>query len=429
MFTLSPQHERSNALCLYQDIFWMGAAFVLDWYFLQVYAIRLGATALDLGLLTSLRAFFMVIGSTLSNRWRARYRNPVAALAIPTLAYRVLLLLVPALIVYLPPAGRVNGLIVTVILSALPTGIAQGVFLGMMRYALTESGLARVVARRSILMNITVLIWALAFGQFFEHSAFPGNYQVGFVIAFGASVFSLWNVLRVKTPDSVVASVLDTPHPQPLSPQGGQGHKSLNVWKNAAFVRFSVIVVAVNLSVFMAAPLVQLHLVRGLGADDGWISFFGMFEMVAGAIPMLRIDWLTRRFGNARLTVIAAFFTALHTLILALTPILAPYLLAVLLYGAGWWVVNVVLYNWLVDIVPHEHFAPYAAAFQILINASLFVGPLIGTLLIENWMSIPMALLVITACRFGASLLAWLLVRGKLPKSDKPVIEAQETLS
>src|SRR5579859_5375117 len=162
---MNPQVERNNAHHLYQDIFWMGAAFALDWYFLQVYAIRLGATALDLGLLTSLRALFMVIGAALGNRWLALYRNPVTALTIPVWISRVLLLFVPALVVYLPPNSQVKALVIVVVLSSVPTGILQGVFLGMMRKAVNESSLAQVVMRRSILMNATVLCWSLVLGQ------------------------------------------------------------------------------------------------------------------------------------------------------------------------------------------------------------------------------------------------------------------------
>ena len=53
-------------------------------------------------------------------------------------------------------------------------------------------------------------------------------------------------------------------------------------------------------------------------------------------------------------------------------------------FGAGWFVVNVLLYNRLVEIVPHERMGQFAATYQVLINFSLFLGPLIGTFLIEN---------------------------------------------
>src|SRR5215468_8360885 len=157
--------QRANVRHLYGDIFWMSAAFAMEWYFLSVFAIRLGATPLHIGLISSLRALMMVVGSTLANRWRSRYRNPVKALDIPIVAYRVLLYFAVAAVPFLPADWRVNALVAVVVLSAIPTGIAQGIFLGMMRYAVDERDLARVVARRSTLMNATILGWVLVLGQ------------------------------------------------------------------------------------------------------------------------------------------------------------------------------------------------------------------------------------------------------------------------
>src|SRR6266480_1010317 len=91
--SVEPRLERKNIRHLYLDLFWMCVPFALEWYFLQVYAIRMGATAVHLGLLTSFRALMMVVGSILANRWRHRYANSVKALTPPILSYRTILYL------------------------------------------------------------------------------------------------------------------------------------------------------------------------------------------------------------------------------------------------------------------------------------------------------------------------------------------------
>ena len=53
------------------------------------------------------------------------------------------------------------------------------------------------------------------------------------------------------------------------------------------------------------------------------------------------------------------------------------------MFGSGWFSVNVLLYGRLVELFSQEDIGAYAAAFQLLVNGSLFLGPLIGTLLIE----------------------------------------------
>ncbi len=407
MQLLTPAIQRNNIRYLYGDIFWMSAAFAVEWYFLGIFAIRLGATPLQIGLITSLRALMMVIGSTLATRWRARFRNHIAALDIPTVAYRVLLYFAVASVAFLPDDWRVNAMVVVVVLSAIPTGIAQGVFLGMMRYAVDERDLARVVARRSILMNATVLIWVLILGQFLERVTFPLNYQIGFFMAFLASMLSWWDIHRIKVPDVVITFTSES------------SATRVNVWKYAPFTRFALMIFMINFSVFMAAPIVPLQLVRGLNASDGWISIFGIFEMAAGVLATLRIEWLIRRFGIGRLITITTFATVMHPFILGLTTNYALYIIGVVIWGTGWFTVNVLLFNRLVEIVPNDDFSHYAAAYQLLINVAAFTGPLVGTFLIENGISLVTTLLIIAGLRCFASILTWIM----RPKLTSPTVQ------
>lgn len=187
---LSPEIEKANRSHLIQDIFWMGVPFALEWYFLGVFALRMGATAAQLGALVSIRALMLVIGSGLSGPWQRRFDNLISALSLPQFLYRAGLYLGVALVPFLPEHMRINALIGVVALAALPTGIAQGCFLGMMRSAVSERQLANLMSRRSLLMHAAILVCVMAFGQLLERVAFPINYQISFGIAFGASLLS-----------------------------------------------------------------------------------------------------------------------------------------------------------------------------------------------------------------------------------------------
>ena len=180
---LNPTTERANIRFLYADMLTIGLAFAMEWYYLQVYAIHLGATALQLGVLNSGRALLLVVGSALSNRWQRQYVNAIRALRVPSLAYKILLYLAIAFVPLLPD-HQVDALVALVVISAIPTGIAQGVFLGMMPFAVNKENLARIVSQRGVLMNATVLACVFLLGQFLERLPRPANYQAGFVLAF-----------------------------------------------------------------------------------------------------------------------------------------------------------------------------------------------------------------------------------------------------
>jgi hypothetical protein len=405
--------ERANTRYLYLDIFWMGIAFAMEWYFLQVYAIRLDATPAHLGTLTSLRALMQVVGSSLSNWWLCRYDNPVRALRAPALVYRLILYLAIALAAFLPPGqagmpGRVDAVVALAVISAIPTGLSQGVFLVMYRRALSERQLTKVVAHRVVLMNATILVSVIGFGQLLEHLPFPANYQIGFGLAFLASFLSWWSVQQVKLPETL----------QPETQQAAA--PAASVWKHAGYARFIVVVVAVIVAVFIAAPLGQLHLVRNLNASDTWISVFGLFETGAGTLILLRLDRLIARFGTGRLITIMTFATLLQPLILGMITTLPPYIIGQITFGAGWAGLNVLLFNRLIEVAPREGFSQYATVFQITINASIFAGPLIGTFMIEHDLTLPTALFVVAAARFGAGMLTWAVPRQKAVLPAEP---------
>jgi predicted MFS family arabinose efflux permease len=396
--TLSPEIEKANRRYLLLDIFWMGVAFALEWYFLNVFAIRMGATAAQLGALASIRALMLVVGSWLANRWARRFDNLIIALRLPTLFHRAGMYFGVALVPFLPEHMRVNALIGIVALSGIPTGIAQGCFLGMMRSAVSEQQLANLMSRRSIVMHIAVLVCVILFGQFLERVPFPTNYQISFVIAFFATLLSWWSVQKITVPQN----------PAPTT-QNEASAPRVNVWKHPTFPRLAIVVFTIHFSVFMGAPLVQYHLVRNLGASDSWISVFGLFEMAAGMLIMLRIERLLGQFGAVRLITVMAFGTFAQTFILGLTPILPPHIIGQVLFGAGWFSLGLLQYKRLVEIAPTEGFPQYAAIYTLLINAAFFTGPLVSTFLIENVMSVPAALLLIAGLRFGAGILAWVL--------------------
>jgi hypothetical protein len=94
---------------------------------------------------------------------------------------------------------------------------------------------------------------------------------------------------------------------------------------------------------------------------------------------------------------------------------LPPFIIGQITFGASWAALNVLLFNRLIEVAPQEGFPQYATAFQIMINASIFAGPLVGTFMIEHNLTLPAALFVVAAARFSAGVLTWAVPRRKVP--------------
>jgi hypothetical protein len=375
----------------------MSIAFAMEWFYLGVFALRMGATPAHIGVLTAGRALLMTVGSSLSYRWSCRFNHlpnaPIRALSTPVLLARTLLYLIPALVPFMP-GSHPDLLVLFVVLSALPHGVSQGVFLGMLPDAIGKEHVAQVVSRRSVLMNTCILVTMPIVGQLMEWLPKPTNYQIGFGIAFAAAFVSWLHIKAIRIP--VQTSTNQSPERQV---------RRVNVWANRDFRRFAFMVGVLNVSVFMGGAVIPLQLVRGLNASDAWISVFGIFEMAAGALFTAFLGKMLAKLGSRTMIVFSAAMTIPIMVILAITPILPPYIIGVMLFGAGWFTVNVLLYNKMVQIVPSSDATQYAAAYQLVINAALFLGPLISTAMVEIGIALPTVILFVAAMRTFATIL------------------------
>src|SRR5690348_10232260 len=85
-------HEKSNYHHLVLDMTWFGLATAATSRFMSVYAIRLGATPIELGLISSLPAIVLLFSSSFGGWWMKRHDNPTQALRLPSILFRFLFL-------------------------------------------------------------------------------------------------------------------------------------------------------------------------------------------------------------------------------------------------------------------------------------------------------------------------------------------------
>src|SRR5690606_9120999 len=85
--------EKANFSHLVGDIAWFGLAMAATSRFLSVYAIRLGATSIDLGWISSLPSLILLFSASFGAWWTQRYCNPLRSLFCPVLPMLFLFLL------------------------------------------------------------------------------------------------------------------------------------------------------------------------------------------------------------------------------------------------------------------------------------------------------------------------------------------------
>ncbi len=384
--------ERSNFHHLVLDIAWFGLAWPAVSRFLSVYAIRLGAEADELSLMTALPAIVLLFSATLAGWWMRRYQDTLRALFWPNLGFRLQFLL-PAFTPFLPADWQPIWLILSLVLPALPQGISSVAFLIVLREAVDETHISPLISRRLLVFNLAFGVSGLALGVWLEKAPFPLNYQAMYVLTFGLALLSMWELFKVRL----------LPPPQPVAQ-----NSSVNPWRVPAFWPVAFVAGITHLAFFSVMPLVPLHLVNNLDAGEGYMALFGLAELVSGAAITLAIGRLIALFGNRTLTALSMVGLSLSAIVVALAPSLNIALLSAALMGASWTITTVSLFAYFSENTPAAHKAAYTTAYTQIIFLATFVGPMIGSSL-YNWGASLFSVLLVGA---GIRLLAGILVQA-----------------
>lgn len=361
----------ANFRHLVLDIAWFGIALAATSRFASAYAIRVEATAAEVNLLVALPGIVMLISTLFTVWWRHKYMNPVAAQFYPGLLFRFIFLLpafTPLFPLYLQPAW----LIFSATAPALAQGVAGAIFLEMMRDAVPSEQVTRLFSRRAMIMNINLMIGAVFFGLVLEGFPFPLNYQVMFLFAFVLSLVSFWHVNSVKMAN-------DAPRPlENTTPATSQWA----IWKMPSFLWVALVTFLGYTTYFMIGGIIPLRLMNEMGANEGYIALYGFIELGSAALAAAFADRWLRRWGAQRVTAYAVFVTAITALVLAISTRLDFALLSAVSSGAGWVIATTGMYALLIERTPKEHSTAIATGYQQVVGIAIFIGPLIGSLLV-----------------------------------------------
>lgn len=181
--------ERTNFRHLVMDIVWFGLAFAATNRFLPVFAIRVGASPFELGLISSLPALLLLITSTLGAWWRNRFHTTLRALMPVAFIVRLPFLL-PVFTPLFPQKWQPIWVVLSVSLPALAQGMAGVIFVGLMRESVSNRLMTQLLSFRQLAFNLAIGVAAIAYGFWLEQAPFPQNYQSMYILAFFFALMS-----------------------------------------------------------------------------------------------------------------------------------------------------------------------------------------------------------------------------------------------
>lgn len=407
--TVMKTPEQANFNYLVWDIAWFGIANAATSRFLSVYAIRSGAGATELGLISSLPAIGMLLSSLIAVQWRNRHANSTQALFWPTFWFRFVFLL-PALAPFFPKELRPAWLIASVVIPSLAQGISSVIFIALMRESIDSTRVTDLLSKRFVAFNLTLGLSVLGFGAWLEKAPFPLNYQVMFITAFLASMVSQWYVTRVHPLPALVNQ--DTPQAVSVSP-----------WRHAGFQKSMLVTALSFIAYFSVFPMVSLRLVDDLEASEGFVAMFGLFELTGGAIMANLAPQLVKKMGARNSVGVSMLSTAFGALVVAFASDLPVTVIGAFFLGGGWTSTDISQFSYFNTKVPPVGNARFSQAYYQVTAVSLFIGPMIGSQLASGGMDL-MHVLIIGAClRVFAGLFALTAspMKRAIQPEEKPV--------
>lgn len=422
-----PIEYRRNFRHLFFDIGWFGILSGSSLSFISVYATRLGASAFQIGLLAAIPAVMSLFLAIPASRFLQR--TPVdKAVFWTSVFYRLGYLFWIPLPWFLDGRQQVWGLIAVTILMGVPgTALAVG-FNALFAEAVPPKWRGYVAGVRNVMLSVTFVFASLLSGWLLDHIPFPIGYQIIFALGFVGAAMSSYHLYRIRPVLSPSAPrrgerIGDKARPGIMrmlgdSQRPGIGLRLLarSTWKRllrtdilrSPFLSTLLVLLAFHLGQYLALPIFPIYFVRGLHLTDQQIGIGQAVFYAMVLIGSMQLAQLSRRFGHKKIFGISAALMSIYPLLLAFSHSFLPYLGISIWGGAVWAMTGGAMPNYLLEKVPDDDRPAYLAWYNIVLNAAVLTGSLLGPLL-TDWIGLTIALIVFGLLRLlaGMAVLKW----------------------
>lgn len=367
--------------------------------FLPVFLARLGASNLQVGLLTAMpgfTGFFLAIfvGRFLQSRtqivpWFSLSRLMVLSAYAAT---GIAPFIVPeehliAAILGIWAAATIPQTAVAVAFSVVMNAVAGP----KLRYELMSR-------RWSILGMTNALAVALA-GGVLNRLGFPINYQAVFIGLSLGGLISYYFSSRIELPDTLAH---ESQSGKSISERGRDLFAL--VFKEQEFIRISIKRFVFMTGMQLAAPILPLYYVREVEANDAWIGLINTTQMVVLVLGYFLWTRQHRLRGSRYVLTWTTFGLTVYPLLVASTQQVQWMVLFAAVAGIFQAGIDLVFFDELMKTIPVEYSATFVSLAQSIQYISASIAPIIGTVL-ATYIGLSGALLVSAAIRLVGALL------------------------
>ena len=396
---------------LYYDIAWFGVLSGTVINFMSIYATRIGATGLQIGLISSMSAVVNLFLAIPAGRWLSK-RNTNRAIFWTSVFYRIGFIF----FIFIPWLFDNNGQVVAIILitffMAIPlTPLGVG-FNALFAEAVPDRFRAHVAGTRNIMLAITYILSSLVSGFILDHVAFPLGYQIVFGIgAFGAAMSS-YHLYFVRPVQGETLAVQPAPEPDSAkradSPRGISSALRLDIL-STPFSKVLLALLAFHFAHNLTTPIYPLYNVRVLELNDNNLGISQALYYLTMLIGSMNLRSIVHRLGHKKVTGLGVIGMSLYPLLLAFTHEVWQFYAIALIGGFTWAWTNGAYANYMLERIPPDDRPSHLAWYTIILNIAILGGSLGGSA-IATGIGLFSALILFAVMRVLAGL--WILKWG-----------------
>jgi MFS family permease len=406
-----PVKYRSNFLHFYLDIAWFGVLSGSAVNFLNIYAVRVGATGFQIGLIGAMSAIVNLFLAIPAGHWLQKQQTG-KAIFWTSVVYRLGFLPFIFLPWLFDSQGQIWAIIIITFLMAIPlTPLGVG-FNVLFAEAVPNEYRAHVAGIRNIMLSITFMITSLISGYLLNNIVFPVGYQIVFAIgAIGAAMSSLHLYFvrpleRSNADGGTLQPKLDSVK-ETLSPPRLHSALRLDIWRTP-FKRILLCLLGFHLTQYIAIPIFPLYYVNELHLNDDHIGIGTALFYLTVLISSTQLRNFVHRIGNKNVTAWGVIGMAVYPFLLSISSAVWHFYGISLFGGFVFALINGAYANYMLENIPANDRPSYLAWYNIILNAAVLLGSLGGpTIADQLGLSISLILFAILRLLSGLAILKW----------------------
>jgi len=347
--------------------------------FLPVFLTRLGATNLQVGLLSSMPGITGLILAILVGRFLQTRRNVVPWYSLSRLMVILCYALTGILTLLVGEKFVIIATLAIWAFATLPQTALAVAFSVVMNAVAGPEGRYALLSRRWAIFGLTGVVGTFIVTRLIDLIAFPVNYAVMFMVLSLGGFFSFYFSRKIHLPDQVAP-----PLPDSLSPRQNFSNYMRLLRENPAFLSFSSKRFVYFSAIVLSQPIMPLFLVREVRATDSQIGTVNMTLTLIMLVGYFLWPWVSRKRGGRFVLLATSLGMTLYPALSAATPqinLIILYAGIAGLFQAG---LDLVFFDELMKTVPSEYSATFVSLAQSMQYLSMIIAPLLGTWLADS---------------------------------------------